>query len=125
LELVARICLFIAGIINFLPSLLALLPEKIEKSYGISIPDQNLELLLQHRAVLFGIIGGFMIYAAISSKHYSLATLIGMISMVSFLVLYMLSSGEINPELGEVMKFDVIGILVLLIGYGLYYFSSR
>ena len=120
METIFRICLFIAGAINFLPSLLAFLPNKISQSYGIDIPDANYELLLRHRAVLFGIIGGLMIYSALSKKYYDLSFIIGLISMVSFLILFKLANGPINPELVKVMRIDMAGIVILLLGYGLY-----
>jgi len=123
METIFRICLFIAGVINIIPSLIAFLPDKISSSYGIEVPDANYELLLRHRAVLFGIIGGVIIYAAITKKYYSLAITIGLISMISFIVLLKLSSGAINPELMKVMKIDIIGIIILLIGCVCYKFS--
>jgi hypothetical protein len=119
MELIFRICLFISGAINFAPSLLAFMPDKISKSYGVVLPDTNAELLMRHRAVLFGIVGGLMIYAAISKNYYHLATIMGLISMVSFLVLYFLC-GNINAELTKVMKIDVIAIVILLVSYILY-----
>ena len=124
MELVFRICLFITGVINFLPSLFALLPEKIATSYGVEVPNANYELLLRHRAVLFGIVGGLMIYSAISKNNYDLSVLIGMVSMVSFVILYFLSKGEINAELNKVFKADLVGIGVLAIGYLLFRFKS-
>lgn len=123
MELVFRICLFIAGMINFIPSVLAFFPSKISGAYGIEIPNANYELLLRHRAILFGIVGGIMIYSAITKKHYSLSTTIGFISMISFLLLYNLSNGVINAELNKVMKMDVVGVVILLIGFLLYKFK--
>jgi hypothetical protein len=41
---------------------LAFFPEKISKSAGIDISNASLELLLRHRAVLFGIVGTLMLY---------------------------------------------------------------
>ena len=73
MEIFFRITLFIAGIINAIPALIAFLPNKITASYGIPIPDANFELLLRHRAVLFGIIGGLMIYSAVTKKYYGLS----------------------------------------------------
>jgi len=116
MELIFRICLFITGVINFLPSILAFIPVKISTSYGVDISNSNLELLLRHRAVLFGIIGGIMIHSAITKKNYSLSIAIGLISMISFLILYQLQTGEINPQLSKVMKADVVGIIILVIG---------
>jgi len=43
--------------------------------------------------------------------------------MVSFIILYKLVNVEINPELGKVMKMDVIAIVILLIGFALYKFK--
>jgi len=123
-ELIFRICLFIAGVINFVPSLLAFLPDKISKSYGIEIPNVNYELLLRHRAVLFGIVGGLMIYSAISKKNYDQSVIIGLVSMVSFALLFFLSKGEINTELNKVLKADLVGIVILVIGYLLYKFKQ-
>lgn len=120
MELIFRICLIIAGIINLIPSLLAFVPDKINNSYGIDVPNINYELLLRHRAVLLGIIGGLMIYAAIVKRHYNLATVVGLISMISFVILYKLMDGEINPELNKVMKIDILAIVILMVGFGLF-----
>ena len=120
MELIFRICLFITGIINLLPFIIAFLPEKIVTSYGIVVPDQNYELLLRHRAVLFGIIGGIMIHAAIGQRNYALAVGVGLVSMVSYLILAYLVEGEINTELSRVAKIDVGAVVILVVGYGLY-----
>ena len=103
--------------------MLAFLPNKITKSYGIEVPNANYELLLRHRAILFGIIGGIMIYAAITKTHYTLAVCIGFISMVSYLLLIQLVNGLINQELTKVRNIDIIGILILLIGFLLFKFQ--
>lgn len=116
MELIYRITLFLAGLINLLPSLLAFLPAKISKSYGIDIPNANYELLLRHRAILFGIIGGLMIFSAITKKSYEISTIAGLVSMTSFIILYFLIGKGINSELKKVMIVDVIATVVLLIG---------
>ena len=120
METIFRICLFIAAIINIAPSILAFLPTKISDSYGINIPDHNYELLLRHRAVLFGIVGGIMMHSVFTKKHYHLSVIVGLASMISFLILTKMVNGEINPELGKVLKFDILGIVVLLFGFILY-----
>ncbi|MEM1119995.1 MAG: phosphopantetheine adenylyltransferase [Bacteroidota bacterium] len=122
METIYRIILCLAGMINFLPTLIAFLPQKISSFYGVEIPDANYELLLRHRAVLFGIVGGLMIYAAISNKHIALVTTVGFISMLSFIGLYFMIDGAINPALTKVMKIDVVASVVLLLGYLFYRF---
>lgn len=123
MDLVFRILLFVAGAINFAPSLLVFLPQKISDSYGITVPNVDLELLLRHRAVLFGIVGGLMIYSSLAQRYYSVSVIVGLISMASFLVLYFLIGG-INEELERVMKVDAIAIVLLVVGFGLYKFHS-
>ena len=122
MELIFRITLFIAGLINFVPFFIVFFPEKMTSSYGINIPNADFELLLRHRAVLFGIIGGLLLYSALTRKYYDLATLIGLISMVSFLLLFFRIDGKINDSLTTVMKIDVFAIIQLLIGFMLYKF---
>jgi hypothetical protein len=117
MELLFRIALFISGILNILPSLLAFLPDKISKSYGIEIPNSNYELLLRHRAILFGIIGGLMVYSAIVKKYYELSTIAGLVSMTSFIFLYFLIGKDISQELKKVMIIDLIATVILCIGF--------
>jgi len=124
MELVFKITLFIAGLINFVPFFVVFLPEKMTTSYGIDIPNADFELLLRHRAVLFGIIGGLLLYSALTRKYYDLATLIGLISMISFLLLFFMIDGKINDSLTTVMKIDAFAIIQLLIGFMLYKFGG-
>lgn len=125
MEQLFRISLFVAGVINLLPSLLAFLPAKIAKSYGIEIPNANYELLLRHRAILFGIIGGLMIYAALVKKHYELSTIAGLVSMISFIILYFLIGKDINSELKKVMIIDVVATVILCIGFVMFLLKSK
>ena len=125
MELIFRITLFIAGLINLLPALLAFLPDKISNSYGIDIPNSNYELLLRHRAILFGIIGGLMIFSAIVKKHYEISTIAGLISMLSFILLYFLIDKGINSELKKVMMIDIVATAILCIGLLLFLLKSK
>jgi hypothetical protein len=125
MELIYRITLFVAGLINLLPSMLAFLPDKISKSYGIEIPNANYELLLRHRAILFGIIGGLMIFSSIVKKYYEIATIAGLISMTSFILLYFLIDRDISSELKKVMVIDILASLILLIGLVIFLITSK
>ena len=65
MELLLRIALFAVGILHLMPATLAVLPGRIEQAYGVAVPGPNYALLLRHRAVMFGIIGGVLIAAAV------------------------------------------------------------
>jgi len=64
-----------------------------------------------------------MLYAAITKQYYSIAVCIGLISMISFLLLIQLINGEINPELKKVRNIDIVGIIILVIGFALFKFK--
>lgn len=117
MESIFRIILGLAGIVNVLPVLIAFFPQKIPASYGLEVDGPDMELLLRHRAVLFGIVGGYMIVSAMVGDFYSSATLMGMISMLSFILLYVIIPGEINSALKKVMKIDIWAAAVLGLAY--------
>ena len=56
--------LMVVGVIHLLPLSGVLGGARLVSLYGISIDDPNLEILMRHRAVLFGLLGAFLIYAA-------------------------------------------------------------
>ena len=122
MELIFRVSLLISGIINLLPSMLAFLPNKFSQSYGIAIEDGNLELLLRHRAFLFFIIGGLMIYSSVMKKNYEISTISGLISMISFIVLFFLTEKPINSKLKKVMVIDSIASAILSLSSLFYFF---
>lgn len=119
-----RISLLIAGVVNSLPFLIVFIPYKVSDSYGVELVNSNYELLLRHRAVLFGIIGGLLIYSGITKKFYGLSTVAGLISMMSFVLLYFLIV-DINQELKKVMIIDVIATILLCMGAVLHWTSVR
>jgi hypothetical protein len=123
MELIFRISLFLVGVINFVPISLAFFPNKIKDSYGIEVTNPNLELSLRHRAVLLGIVGGLMIFSAISKKYYDLSVVLCSVSMLSFIILYFMIGG-INNELKKVMLFDITAMIILTIGCFCYYFNK-
>jgi hypothetical protein len=55
--------LLIAGIIHLLPIPGVLGAAKLGRLYGITVSDPNTAILLQHRAVLFGVLGVLMLSA--------------------------------------------------------------
>ncbi len=124
MEILFRISLLLAGIINLIPFSLAFFPNKINASYGIDVTNINLELLVRHRAVLFGIVGGLMLFSAFTKRYYDLSVVFGSISMLSFVILYF-SIGNINSELKKVMLFDVAAIVILAIGCFCYYIWGK
>lgn len=102
----------LAGIINFLPVIGAVSVAQIEGLYGVDASDPTLGILLRHRAVLFGLIGGFMIVAAFCRRLHLTAIIGGLISMLSFLWLYFLT-GDQPQALLSIIYADIAGIAFL------------
>ncbi|KZX76385.1 hypothetical protein A3715_12840 [Oleiphilus sp. HI0009] len=106
------ILLVLVGLINLAPILGLLGAAKLNDAYAIKLVSNDLILLMRHRALLFGILGGFILYAAFEPKYQSAAMLMALISMAGFLVL-MLGGGEYNAALKKVMLIDIVGIVLL------------
>lgn len=61
---VLSVCLLVVGVIHLLPLAGVVGASRLSALYGIAVAEPNLELLLRHRAVLFGVLGGLCIAAA-------------------------------------------------------------
>ena len=104
----------IVGIINFIPITGMFSAEQISKLYGVNTSDSNLLILLKHRALLFGIIGAFIIYAAFTPSMHTLAFIFGFISMLGF-VFIAWNTGGYNELLKRIFTIDLIALILLTI----------
>lgn len=106
----------IAGLVNFLPVIGVLGEARLESLYGIDVAGDDLLLLMRHRAVLFGILGGFMMLAAFRAHWRTTATAAGLISMVSYLILALPLASHGAP-IQKVFWMDVVAVVLLLAGF--------
>lgn len=116
--------LVISAIIHLLPIAGVLGSERLSILYGLSFDDPNLAILMRHRAVLFGLLGCFLIYAAFQPQLQPLAFIAGLISVISFLWLAW-SIGDYNALVKRVVVADVVALVCLLVASGAYVFSAR
>jgi hypothetical protein len=107
--------LIVAAIIHLLPVSGVLGAAQLEKLYGLPFNEPNLAILMRHRAVLFGLLGAFLLIAAFIPAWQTGALIAGLISVVSFLWLAG-ASGGYNPELARVFKADMVALVCLVIG---------
>lgn len=107
--------LVIVAIIHLLPLSGVLGTHRIETLYGISITDQNLAILLRHRAVLFGLLGSFILVAAFRPPLQLTAFILGFVSVASFLWLA-LRVGGYNVQVARVLLADFVALGCLAIG---------
>ena len=113
-QLIAAL-LIVPGLINFAPILGALSNEHLAKLYLVDNLNPDVALLLRHRALLFGIVGAFIIYSAFQPHLRPYATIAGLVSMVSFVIL-VFALNTSNPSLIKVAWIDVGAIIILVVG---------
>ena len=107
--------LLIAGLIHLLPTVGVFGSERLASLYGISIAEPNSEILMRHRAVLFGLLGGVLVLAAFKPALQPLAFVLGLISAASFLYLAW-TVGGYNALLSRVVSADILALVCLIIG---------
>jgi hypothetical protein len=106
--------LLLVALIHALPLAGVVSAARLSSLYGIAVQEPNLEILMRHRAVMFGLLAGFLAYAAFHQHLHSLALVAAAVSVVAFLALA-LSVGGYNPALSTVVKADMLalGLLVM------------
>ncbi|MEW6205898.1 MAG: phosphopantetheine adenylyltransferase [Pseudomonadota bacterium] len=112
---ISNVALTIAAIIHFLPLSGIMGKAALEKLYGVAIADPNLLIAMQHRALLFGLLGVLFVMAMFKTDLRLLAMCFGLVSTVGFIAIAW-NVGDYNPLISRVVKADVIVIIALLIG---------
>lgn len=116
--------LVIVAIIHLLPLSGVIGSERLASLYGISFDEPNVAILMRHRAVLFGLLGLFMLVAAFKPPFQLAAFVIGFVSVVSFLWLAS-SVGGYNAAIGRVVTADIVALVCLILGAAAYVYVHR
>lgn len=90
--------------------------------YGITVSDPNRAILLQHRALLFGILGMLMLLAIPFPHLRVTALLVGLVSATSF-VIVAIWVGNYGVEINRIVIADVIAAILLAAGLASEFFS--
>lgn len=102
----------VAALINLAPVLGSFSTERMTAAYGVSLDGADLQILMRHRAVLFGIVGGLLAAAIFHTPIRAAAYVVGFLSMASFLVLAW-RVGDYGPSIRRVMIVDAVGLTAL------------
>ncbi len=119
-----KILFIVIGIIHIIPIIGVLGIGTLNKLYGINIDSGTLEIVLRHRAVLFGLLGSLFIYSAFKPDLQVFSLFVAFVSMISFIVISYLV-GDFNRAILKVIYFDVAGLIALAIIAMLKVFSSN
>lgn len=114
MEKVVTGLLVLVGIIHLLPVSGVLGVERLTALYGISLGEPNIEILMRHRAILFGLLGLFLVYAAFQPSLQPQAIVAALVSVVSFIAIAC-SVGGYNEAVGKVVIADIFATIALIV----------
>ena len=114
MRFILPIMLLVVGIIHILPLSGVLSAARLFELYGMTFDDPNLEILMRHRAVLFGLLGIFLICSAFMSSLQLPALIAGFLSVVSFLYLSY-SVGGYNEQVNRIVIADKVALVCLVV----------
>lgn len=118
------VLLIIVGVIHLLPVTGVLGRQQLVELYGLPFDEPNLEILMRHRAVLFGMLGLFLVVAAFTPVLQLHACIAGLLSVGSFLWLAW-SVGGYSPQIRRVVVADIIALLCLIIALAIHLVVHR
>jgi hypothetical protein len=107
--------LIVVGIIHLLPLSGVLGSERLAALYGLNFDEPNPALLMRHRAVLFGLLGAFLLFAAFKPALQTLALVGAAASVLSFLALASSSHGAVNAQVQRVVVADIVALVCLAV----------
>ena len=97
------------ALINMAPVISVVMPSKMQALYGISPENSDLLTLLQHRALLLGLVGLSLAVAAHVPSLRWPALIGGVLSMGSF-VIFAMVRGQMSGPLGKIALVDIVGL---------------
>ncbi len=116
MQYVVPAALIVAAVIHLLPLQGVLGGDRLVALYGaLPFDEPNLAILMRHRAVLFGLLGAFLLLAAFRPALQTLAFIAGFVSVISYLWLAW-SIGGYNALLSRVFAVDVVALICLAAG---------
>ncbi|EAS46834.1 hypothetical protein GB2207_04377 [gamma proteobacterium HTCC2207] len=124
MNLTISILLITVGLINFLPVIGIISAEKLSAAYAVELIGNDIVILMRHRALLFGLIGGFMLYSVWKPSYQSVAMVMAAISMLGFLF-FVAAADHYNASITKIAIIDLIGLAGLAIAAGLKYLSRN
>jgi hypothetical protein len=101
------------AVIKFPPVIAAVAPKQLVHLYGVSPDDKTMLTLLQHRAVLLGMVGAGCAVAAHVEAFRWPALWAASISIVTFLVLSAVQR-QFNGPLRKIAIMDAIGVPLMI-----------
>jgi hypothetical protein len=114
---VVNAMLLLVALIHLAPLAGVLGVARMEAAYGVSIAGPDLAILMRHRALMFGLLGGFMLLAIFVRGLQPWALGVALLSAGAFVLLAWATPGH-NANLAKVAWVDVAAVLFAVAGLG-------
>lgn len=111
--------MLVVALIHLLPIVGVLGGERLSMLYGVAIDDRNLAILMRHRALLFGILGGLFAYAAFVPALQPVAFTAAAVSLAG-LFWFAFSAGGYNEAIRKVVIADIVATICLVLAVVLF-----
>lgn len=121
-KLFIPIAYLLCALVNLAPTVGVSSDARLEQLYATDIPGSDLSLLMRHRAILFGIVGILLLVAAIRKQLRTTAGLAGLVSMLSYIILFATSNVD-NSNLLRIAWIDGVACVLLLIAMAMHIFG--
>lgn len=113
-DLLIDVMLGISALIHLAPVVGVLSAGRLEALYGVPVDSPDLAVLLRHRAVLFGILGGLLVAAIVDHDYRWLALVAVLVSDLAYAALCLVHRDH-NARLAAVLRADLVSIVVLVV----------
>ena len=107
--------LVLVALIHLPPLFGVLGVAKLESAYDVSIVGPDMAVLMRHRALMFGLLGGFMLAAVFVPSIQPWALGFALLSAGGFVLLAWATPGH-NANLARVAWADVAAVVFALVG---------
>jgi hypothetical protein len=112
---VSVVALLISGLIHLLPVAGVAGAAALTRMYGVEVLDPNTSILLQHRALLFGVLALLMFVAIAVPSLRVTVLIVSLFSAASFIAVALWVGGY-NAAIGRVIAADVVASILLAAG---------
>lgn len=110
--------LILVGLINFYPVIGVISNAMVTNLYLIDAANNDILILLRHRAILLGLLGAFIAHSAFKPELQWSAIIIGLVSMLSFIAIALLI-GEYGAGIRKIIIADIVASVGLFLVIGL------
>ena len=108
--------LVVATVVHLLTLWGVLSNDNVEQLYGVAVDGTDLQLLMRHRAAMFGVLGVLSLVAIFRPALRTVALAVAFASLAAFLLLAWFIAPH-GPDVARVVRIDVFAVLA--VGAGL------